>query len=75
MYLLFIVGLLHEAVRIRIVASLSPWRAVFDSRPVYVTAIVKNGIRIGYYPTTAVFLCDYRSTNAPYCLSISDYTV
>jgi hypothetical protein len=75
MYLLFVVGLLHEAVRTRIVACLSPWTPLFDPRPVYVTATVKNSIRIGYYPTRAVFLCDYHSTNAPYCLSISDNTV
>jgi hypothetical protein len=39
MYVLFIFGLLHEAVLKRTVAGLSPCRPVFDSRPVYVTVI------------------------------------
>ena len=34
MYLVFIVGLLYEAVLTRIVEGLSPWRPVFDPRPV-----------------------------------------
>jgi hypothetical protein len=75
MYLLFIVGLLYEAVLTSLVAGLSLWRPLFDPRPVYVTAIVKNGIRIGYYRTTAVLLGDYRSSNAPHCLGTSDCRV
>ena len=75
MYLLFIVSLLYEAVLTSLVAGLSLWRPLFDPRPVYVTAIVKNGIRIGYCRTTAVFLGDYSSSNTPYCLSTSGCTV